>query len=43
VHIGAQKHANYFDQVFLGSSFLPQSTTLMLNQHDGDVTIVMSQ
>ena len=25
VHIDAQKHANCFDQVFLSSSFLPQS------------------
>jgi len=28
VHIDAQKHANCFNQVFLGSSFLPQSTTV---------------
>jgi len=27
IHIGIQKHANYFDQVFLGWSFLPQSIT----------------
>jgi len=26
VHIGAQKHANCFGQVFSGSGFLPQST-----------------
>jgi len=43
VHIGAQKHANCFDQVFLGSSFLPQLTTLMRNQHDCDIIIVMLQ
>jgi len=29
VHIDAQKHANCFDQVFLSSSFLPQSITLI--------------
>jgi len=40
VHIGAQKHANCFDQVFLGSSFLPQSATLMRNQHLCDVIII---
>jgi len=42
VHIGAQKHTNCFDQVFLGSSFLPQSatTTLMRNQHVCDVIII---
>jgi len=28
VHIGVQKHANCFDQVFLGTSLLPQSITL---------------
>jgi len=28
MHIDAQKNANYIDQVFLGSTFLPQSTTL---------------
>ena len=43
VHIGAQKHANCFDQVFLSSSFLPQSITLMRNQHDCDVLIIMLQ
>ena len=43
VHIGAQKHANSFDHVFLGSSFLPQSITLMRNQHVCDVIIVMLQ
>jgi len=43
MHIGTQKHANCFDQVFLGSSFLPQTTTLMRNQHDCDVIIVMLQ
>jgi len=41
VHIGAQKHANCFDQVFLGSSILSQSTSLMRNQHFFDVIIVM--
>jgi len=41
VHIGAQKQANCSDQVFVGSSFLPQSTTLMRNQHFCDVIIVM--
>jgi len=39
VHIGVQKHANCFDQVFLDSSFLPQSITLR-NQHLCDVIIV---
>ena len=43
VHIGAQKHANCFDQVFLGSSFLPQSATLMRNQHLCDVIIIAVQ
>ena len=43
VHIGAQKHANSFDHVFLSSSFLPQSITLMRNQHVCDVIIVMLQ
>jgi len=43
VHIGVQKHANCFDQVFVGSSFLPQSITLMHNQHRCDVMIVMLQ
>jgi len=42
VHIGVQKHANCFDQVFLDSSFLPQSITLR-NQHLCDVIIVMLQ
>ena len=42
VHIGAQKHANCFDEVFRGSSFLPQSTTLR-DLHDCDVIIVMLQ
>jgi len=27
LHIGVQKHANCFDEVFLGTSFLPQSIT----------------
>jgi len=43
VHIDAQKHENCFDPVFLGLSFLPQSTTLMRNQHVCDVIIVMLQ
>jgi len=43
VQIGAQKNANCFDQVFIGSSFLPQSTTLTRNQHVCDVIIVMLQ
>jgi len=43
VHTGVQKHANCFDQVFLGSSFLPQSTRLSRNQHLCDVMIVMLQ
>jgi len=40
VHIGAQKHTNCFDQAFFGSSFLPQSATLMRNQHHCDVIII---
>ena len=43
VHIGVQKHANCSDQVFLSSIFLPQSITLVRNQHDCDVIIVMLQ
>ena len=42
VHIAQQKHANCF-HVFLGSSFLPQSTMLMRNQHDCDAMIIMLQ
>jgi len=41
VHIGAQKLANCFDQVFLSPSFLPQSITLMRNQHDCDVIVML--
>ena len=37
LHIGAHKHASCFDQVFLGSSFLPKSNTLMRNQHVCDL------
>ena len=40
MHIDAQKHANCFDQVFLGSSFPPQSATLMRNQHRCVVIII---
>jgi len=43
LHIGAQMHANCFNQVFLGSSLLPQSITSMRNQHICDVIIVMLQ
>jgi len=43
LHIDAQKQANCFDQVFLSSSFLPQSITLMRNKHDCDVIIIMLQ
>ena len=39
VNIGVQKHANCLDQVFLGRSFLPQSITLMRNQHLCDVMV----
>jgi len=42
-HWCTQKLANCFDQVFLSSSFLPQSITLMRNQPDCDVIIVMLQ
>jgi len=43
VHIGAQKHANCFNQVFLGSSFLSQTTMFMRSQHVCDVIIVTLQ
>jgi len=40
-HIGPQKHTNCFDQVLLGSSFLPQSATLMRDQHLCDAIIIV--
>jgi len=43
MHIGAQKHANCFNQIFLGLNFVQQSTTLMHNQHVCDVITVMLQ
>jgi len=43
VHIGVEKQENCLDQVFLGSSFLPQSITSMRNQHLCDVMIVTLQ
>jgi len=42
VHIGVHKHANCFDHIFLGTSFLPQSITLR-NQCLCGVMIVMLQ
>jgi len=43
MHIGVQNHANCFDQVFLGSSFLPQSITLMRNQRLCDDLLCCSE